>query len=799
MKTLEVPDSGLSLVIPAYGEAAVIGRALHEAIDALQSLEIDYEILVIDDGSNDDTAAVAEQIAAHAPEVQVIRHSENRGYGAALRTGFEQATKSLIAFTDADCQFDLRELDRLVMLADDYDIACGYRIDRQDPVKRRFASGVYNILVRSLLGTRVRDCDCALKVFHHEVLDAVRHRSDGFLVNAEILTLARHAGFSIVEVGVTHRRRLAGESTVSLMHSIPVFVALLAFWWRTEMFPAESREAQETWPRRLRWGMGIGLGAIAGLLLFVNLGYPLFEPDETRYAQIALEMHESGNFIVPTLRGEPYLDKPPLLYWLICASYRVFGPSPWAARLPSAVAGWLMVMTTFVIGRRLVGGRSAWSGSVLLLLCSGFVLSSRFLIMDGVLALFTTVGLLAIGCALQSGAKSMAWWLTAGFACGFGVLTKGPLAAVICLPPAIAIALLSEKRLRPAWSSWLAFATPAILVAAPWFLAISIKRPEFISYFFLKHNLLRFANAFDHQQSWWFYIPVLAIGMFPASLMLPIVLRYLFGRDEHLRNRRTGSHGFLCAAGLWVLLFFSLSTCKLPTYILPALPVLSLVLGKAFSDVIHVPNVEPFFRVCAQRAGLVATLVALTVGIAGASVNLVLGGAANLSITVAIAFSVVLLVRLVLLTRGDEVRRLISPASVGAICFVVGLNGFGIVLPEFASWRSNIHNAAGLRAELGGDIPVVFIGRRRDSASLYIPSRDIVEFEPDELDGFRSFVADHKVAVVVASPECAAQIAELRSQRLILRPQQSSRRRNLYTVRSAVPFIATSDDGGTIR
>src|SRR5262249_2295025 len=154
----------LSLVIPAYNEEAVIRQAVEEADRALAGLTATYEILVVDDGSADGTARVVEEMAATRPHVRLLRHPENRGSTAALRTGFEAARLDRVAFTDADCQFHLEDLASLLPLADRVPVAVGYRVDRQDPWRRRFFSWGFNTLIRTLLGTGVRDCDCALKV-----------------------------------------------------------------------------------------------------------------------------------------------------------------------------------------------------------------------------------------------------------------------------------------------------------------------------------------------------------------------------------------------------------------------------------------------------------------------------------------------------------------------------------------------------------------------------------------------------------------------------------------------------------
>jgi dolichol-phosphate mannosyltransferase len=224
----------ISLIIPAYNEAAVIARAVEEAEGALAPRFASFEVLIVDDGSSDDTAAIVERLSS--PHTRLIRQGTNRGYGAALRTGFEAARFPLVAFTDADCQFDLTELGTLAALADDYPIVAGYRVDRKDPWKRRFFSWGYNKLARTLLGTRVRDVDCALKVFRRNVLAKLLPESRGFFVNTEMMTRARQLGFPLIEVPVSHRPRASGRSKVSLREIPRTAVKLLRFWWSNVVF-----------------------------------------------------------------------------------------------------------------------------------------------------------------------------------------------------------------------------------------------------------------------------------------------------------------------------------------------------------------------------------------------------------------------------------------------------------------------------------------------------------------------------------------------------------------------------------
>lgn len=223
---------GISLVIAAYNEAAVIARAVAEAEAALSAHFARFEVVVVDDGSADATAAEVRRTLPASPHTRLLRHGTNRGYGAALRTGFEAARFELVAFTDADCQFDLADLARLARLADDVPVVVGYRADRKDPWRRRFLSRGYNLVARTLCGTRVRDVDCALKVFRREVLPGLLPESRGFFVNTEMLTRARQLGLEVGELPVAHRPRAGGASKVSLREVPRTARTLLGFWWR---------------------------------------------------------------------------------------------------------------------------------------------------------------------------------------------------------------------------------------------------------------------------------------------------------------------------------------------------------------------------------------------------------------------------------------------------------------------------------------------------------------------------------------------------------------------------------------
>ena len=199
--------------------------------------------------------------------------------------------------------------------------------------------------------------------------------------------------------------------------------------------------------------------------------------------------------------------------------------------------------------------------------------------MDGPLTLFTTVCLLASLLAVRGPQVRLAWWLVAAVACSLGILTKGPVALVLTLPPLVSLLWLDHRPARVRVWHWLAAVAVILLVTAPWFVLIAQRQGDFASQFLWKHHILRFASAFDHQAPFWYFVPVLFLGMFPSSLLFGPTLGFLFGRRDDLRMLRTAELGAVALAAVWILAFFSASSCKLPTYILPAVPLLCLTQG----------------------------------------------------------------------------------------------------------------------------------------------------------------------------------------------------------------------------
>jgi glycosyltransferase involved in cell wall biosynthesis len=210
----------LTYFFPAHNEAANVGGLVEEALAVLPSLAERFEIIIVDDGSRDETPAIADELAAAHPEVRAVHHPTNLGYGAALRSGFAAAGLAYLAFTDGDRQFKVADLGFLIdrMLepageAEGPDVVAGFRIRRADPLVRTVYARLYRLANRIFFGLRVRDIDCACKLFRREALEGISVESGGAFFSAELLIKLEARGRRIVEVGVPHYPRTAGSPT----------------------------------------------------------------------------------------------------------------------------------------------------------------------------------------------------------------------------------------------------------------------------------------------------------------------------------------------------------------------------------------------------------------------------------------------------------------------------------------------------------------------------------------------------------------------------------------------------------
>ena len=199
------------MVLPCFNEAGNLADMVQDAVIAAGRASARFEIVIVDDGSSDGTARLGALLAETYPEVRLVMHLVNRGYGAAVRTGIQAARMPYILLTDADRQFDLAELVTFLPLLDEAEVVVGYRLRRNDPFGRRAAAAAWNTLVTALYGLPFRDVDCAFKLFPRELLQRLELVSTGAMFSTELLVRARQTGAAVAEIGVHHYPRMTGR------------------------------------------------------------------------------------------------------------------------------------------------------------------------------------------------------------------------------------------------------------------------------------------------------------------------------------------------------------------------------------------------------------------------------------------------------------------------------------------------------------------------------------------------------------------------------------------------------------
>ncbi len=203
----------VSIFYPCYEDWGTMGSMVLLTVQTAERLGLDYDITLIDDGSGEQTQDVLREIEKRFPQVRVVHHAKNRGYGGALRSGFGAATREWVFYTDGDAQYDVRELERLVAAAGpEVDVVQGYKITRHDPLHRIVIGRVYHWLVKLSFGLRLRDVDCDFRLIRRRVFDEVNLESDSGVICAEMMVKIQRGGFRVVQVPVHHFERAHGKS-----------------------------------------------------------------------------------------------------------------------------------------------------------------------------------------------------------------------------------------------------------------------------------------------------------------------------------------------------------------------------------------------------------------------------------------------------------------------------------------------------------------------------------------------------------------------------------------------------------
>lgn len=730
----------------------------------------DAEILLVDPSGN---AHVSE--ADFQPTIPVYSN---------LATALREASAPQVGIVEAGARLTETIWESLQTL-DPETVRVAFTVEPVSSRSKRVWLWMVAVVTRLLLRTRKNEYVAGISLFRgnqiRHFLDQLPGRSPNEDV-IRLLALTRQQGQHACEQITFSRGKPMTLENGILMPAMPELpksklirrsiARLLRFWFTELMFPVDQCQVSAPKPKKKKNEIGlVGLLVVLAIgLLFSGIGFPLLEPDEARNAQLALNIHSTGNWSDLVLRGEHYYDKPPLQLWAIAASHQVFGPSPWSTRFPVAFASFLTVMLTYFVGRRLVGFRAAWTGALCLLLTIGFLLISRYVTMDASLTTAVTAtvlfGLLSIRGLGGRMIFSQRYAVCTSIAVGVGVMLKGPLIVVLCLPPLLLATWfcrpdVDDGRKRSRRSSikvrLLCYVLPALLVAAPWYVWSSITQPEFLHHFVWKHNVVRFVDGFNHQQPFYFYVLGIFVFMFPVSYLFPSLIKFLVSRNQKHQRFRSREVGVIALVVIWMFVFFSMSTSKLATYIVPTFPLICLMLGVFIEQriTLRFDDSKTFLKQLVFRAPWeLPAWTAVLAGVAIVAFEVSLMQTMPYVIISCVLGILVWFGRGYLIPRRERRANWIAFACMAGILAVLGAQ---VVFPAIAQKRSDQQAVQDMLAEMReattADVKVVFVGRDPFAASMTLDTSQVVSFREDEIDAAARFVEQQNQAIMVASRE----------------------------------------------
>lgn len=337
----------LSVFFPAYNEAQNIKETVRKAVGVLEKLKITYEILIVNDGSFDDTLEVAKSLEKENKKIKVLNHEKNLGYGAVLKSGFYSAKYDTIVYTDSDGQFDFREVSKFIEKLDEADLIVGYRIRRADPPLRLLFAKGWALSLFTFFGLNLKDVDCGFKMIKKKVLNKIPklESTRGGMINAELVIKAKKFGFKIVQVGVNHYPRTLGKPTGANIRVIfKSYFDLLKLWWKLN-------------DNKLVFTLLIFVLGLAAFFRFYRLPeYMTFLGDEGRDALVVKGILTTGHIPLlgpPTSIGNMYLG--PLYYYMMALAMAIFWLNPVAAAGQVALIGVLTVWLIYYLGKEWFG------------------------------------------------------------------------------------------------------------------------------------------------------------------------------------------------------------------------------------------------------------------------------------------------------------------------------------------------------------------------------------------------------------------------------------------------------------
>ena len=500
---------------------------------------------------------------------------------------------------------------------------------------------------------------------------------------------------------------------------------------KTHASPLQNTSLWQRTPVLLAILVGISL-----LLLGWKLGaYGLIDVDEGRYAEVPREMLVSGDWLTPRLNFINFFDKPPLLYWGIASAYAAFGVSEWAARLVPALAALLGIVAAYGLGRRMFGARAGFLSGLILLTSLMWTVMARVVLTDMVVSslVFCALALwwLAISETKSARRKTMflaLFWISLGL----GMLAKGPVAPVLCGGAIIVYLLVCRQWKTLRQMGWLWGLPLFIAVAAPWYIAIAARHPEFNHAFWVEQNFGRFTGAgskVDHSEGPLFLFQYLPIVVFPWSVFALPALFAGWKKLWPVRSEKQRAALFLLSAVAFVMLFFSASESKLVTYILPVVPPLAILLAVYFDRLWDAPLARGWLvPICVGSFALVLTVGGIVA----------LSSAPQIADKAGANASSILLAAIALILWGIALSFALWKRNIGALfgataggyalCFLVGMT----LVSHIAPGITTAPLIAQIKPGIGPDTEILTIGFSQ-SLPFYTGKRMRVMGTPDEL------------------------------------------------------------------
>lgn len=479
------------------------------------------------------------------------------------------------------------------------------------------------------------------------------------------------------------------------------------------------------------------VGLLGAIVYLAGLGRPpLWEPDEGRYAEIPREMVVSGDYITPRNDWVRYFEKPPLVYWTTAASLKLFGENEFAVRLPAALFSAGEVALTVALAETMFGAAAGLLAALALALSPLFFGFARFATLDPALAFFVVAGLSAFYMAalappLGSGAGRR-WLILAAALAALGTLAKGPVALVLTGGVALVYLAVARRLSEVAGVPWLACAAVYLAIVAPWFVAVSLKNPGFLAFFFVHEHLQRYLASGEHYWGAYFLVAVAAAGTWPWVYFVPLGLGALWRPAQEGAARTASALRFLLVWFGFVLVFFSIPRSKLGSYILSGIPPLAILAGFGLSRLFGLTpeKLTREFRLLwiinAVVAG--AAVVALVTGGEGVPRSLVLDGA-----IVTAGFLLSALVALLIVRRGAGPAPAIAALALGT---VVALGGAIRARADAGPWYTYRGLARAIKPYLDPGCVLASYGHFVQSLPFYTGHREALVSYRGELGEF---------------------------------------------------------------